>query len=195
MSDNHWNDRIKLTPYDRLFARTIEPFVPRWLAPNHITIARILLAPAVLFFLFRGNYGVGVPLFIFVAATDALDGMLARVRRQVTEWGIIFDPIADKMLIGSVLFVIVLEHVNFYIGLALLIVEVVLVIGGWFMRVRKGVQQADIWGKIKMNAEVAGILLLLIALWSGVDLFVDLSTGTLTIALIVAIISIFSRLV
>lgn len=195
MSDNRWNDKIKLTSYDRLFARTIEPFVPRWLAPNHITIARILLTPAVLFFLFRGNYGVGVPLFIFVAATDALDGMLARVRRQVTEWGIIYDPIADKMLIGSVLFVIVLEHVNFYIGLALLIVEVILVIGGWFMRVRKGVQQADIWGKIKMNAEVAGILLLLIALWSGVDLFVDLSTGTLTVALIVAIISIFSRLV
>jgi CDP-diacylglycerol--glycerol-3-phosphate 3-phosphatidyltransferase len=177
-----------------MYRFVLDPFIPQWVKPNHITVARIFLTPAVIYFLFIENYAVGVPFFLFVALTDALDGSMARVRRQITEWGIMYDPLADKLLIGSVLFVIVLHHINFLLGIALLVVEVGMIIGGWVRKRRGKIEQANVWGKIKMVAEVCGISLLLIALWLNVNLLVDLSTGTLAVALVVAIVSILSRM-
>ncbi|MBI4457378.1 CDP-alcohol phosphatidyltransferase family protein, partial [Candidatus Uhrbacteria bacterium] len=140
------------------------------------------------------NYNVGVPLFLFVAMTDALDGSLARIRRQVSEWGIVHDPIADKLLISSVLFVIVLEHINFAIGIALIAVESVMLIGGWYRKVHGTVEPAERWGKLKMATEVVAILILLLALWLRVDLLIDISNGTLALALVFAIVSILVRI-
>jgi CDP-diacylglycerol--glycerol-3-phosphate 3-phosphatidyltransferase len=179
MSDDRWNSDIVLYPSDRLFAATIDPFVPRGVKPNHLTVLRMLL----------------IPLFLFAALTDWFDGSLARVRRQVTEWGIIYDPLVDKLLIGSVLFVIVLDHINFTLGVALLVVEAFMIAAGWYRNMTSGrIEPANIWGKVKMVAEVCGIMLLLMALWLKMNLLVDLSTGTLGLALTFAIVSIFSRI-
>ena len=74
---------------------------------NRITILRVLLIP---FFIACGlYYGDGreylrfVALGIFLLATlsDAVDGGIARLKNQVTELGMILDPIADKLLIIS----------------------------------------------------------------------------------------------
>lgn len=184
---------VLLHLHDRLFAVIVEPLLPTTLRPNHITVFRMLLTPFVLYFLYRENYSIGVPMFLFAALTDAFDGSLARVRNQVTDWGILYDPLADKLLIGSVLFLIVLQHVNLYLGFSLLVIEAVIVVGAWLRRRRGKVQPANFWGKAKMVSEVVGITLLLAALWFDVNLLVDISTGTLAIALIVAIVSIFSR--
>jgi len=194
MSDDRWNEKIRLLLHDRIYARTLDVLLPRWIAPNHVTVLRFFLVPPVVYLLYIGNYGWGVPLFLFAALTDALDGSMARVRRRITEWGIIYDPLADKLLIGSVLFLIVLRHINFYLGLGLLLVETLMIVGGWMMRRRGMVQPANFFGKVKMVAEVLGIMLLLIALWLNISLFVDLSNGTLGVALVVAIVSLLSRL-
>ncbi|HSD12388.1 MAG TPA: CDP-alcohol phosphatidyltransferase family protein, partial [Patescibacteria group bacterium] len=169
--------------------------VPRFVRPNHLTVLRLMLIPFVLFLLSAERYSVGVPLFVFAALTDWFDGSLARVRRQVTEWGIVYDPLVDKLLIGSVLFVIVLDHINFTLGMALLGVEAFMIAAGWYRNRKTGrVEPANIWGKIKMVSEVCGIMLLLLALWFRVNLLVDLSTGTLGLALTFAIVSILSRI-
>lgn len=195
MSDDRWNANIALYPSDRLFAATFGRLVPRAVRPNHLTVLRLLLIPFVLYFLSAERYGVGVPLFLFAALTDWFDGSLARNRRQVTEWGIMYDPLVDKLLIGSVLFVIVLDHINFTLGMALLGVEAFMIAVGWFRNRTSGrIEPANIWGKIKMVAEVCGIMLLLLALWFKVNLLVDLSTGTLGLALTFAIVSILSRI-
>jgi CDP-diacylglycerol--glycerol-3-phosphate 3-phosphatidyltransferase len=194
MNPDRWNKGIVLQPTDRLFSRAIAPLIPRSVKPNHITVFRLFLTPIVVLLLMREWYAVGVPLFLFAALTDWFDGSLARVRRQVTAWGVIYDPVVDKLLIGSVLFLIVLEHINFTLGLALLGVEAFLVIVGWVRVTHGAIEPANKWGKIKMVAEVCGIMLLLLALWSGVDLLVDVSHGTLALALVFAIVSIFSRI-
>jgi len=189
-----WNRDIKLGPHDRLFAATLDKVIPRSVLPNHITVFRFFLTPFVIFFVATGDFAVGMPLFVFAALTDAVDGSLARVRRQITEWGILYDPLADKLLIGSVLFVIVLKYVNFTLGIALLLIEAAMIVGAW-IRHRKGrIQPANTWGKIKMVTEVVGIALLLLALWLDVSILVDISAGTLAIALITAIVSVLSRL-
>lgn len=74
---------------------------------NKITIFRILLIP-----FFIGSllyYGETRPylrlaalvIFAIAALTDAIDGGIARSRSQITELGIVLDPIADKLLITS----------------------------------------------------------------------------------------------
>ncbi|HTK04249.1 MAG TPA: CDP-alcohol phosphatidyltransferase family protein [Candidatus Eisenbacteria bacterium] len=194
MADDRWNSSIVLHPGDRLFAATVGRLIPAKVRPNHLTVLRLLLIPFVLYFLSVERYEIGVPLFLFASLTDWFDGALARTRRQITAWGIVHDPFVDKLLIGSVLFVIVLDHINFGLGMALLGVEAFMIAVGWYRKMRGAVEPANIWGKIKMVAEVCGIMLLLMALWFRMNLLVDVSTGTLALALVFAIVSILSRI-
>lgn len=75
---------------------------------NTVTVARIALVPLVVVALLADTGGggwrwVAAALFVLAAATDRLDGWLARRMDQVTDWGKLMDPIADKALIGSTL--------------------------------------------------------------------------------------------
>jgi len=72
--------------------------------PNILTVFRILLVPilvAVLFTKVEGKEWWGLGLFLAAAATDFLDGFLARRFRLVTKLGQLLDPAADKILIAS----------------------------------------------------------------------------------------------
>ena len=66
---------------------------------NFITIARILLAPIILFFLVFDNYFLCIILFFLAGLTDYFDGYLARKYNAESQIGEILDPIADKILI------------------------------------------------------------------------------------------------
>ena len=194
MIEDKYNQDIKLLPQDKIYRCLLDPLFPKAVKPNHITVFRLFLVPVVIYFLYVGNHPMGVSFFLLAALTDALDGSMARVRKQITRWGILYDPLADKLLIGAVLFLIVLRHVNFYLGLALIIVEAFMIIGAWVRTRRGAVMSANFWGKLKMFVEVVGVLLLLIARWLDINMLVDLSVGTLTVALAVALVSIMSRL-
>lgn len=79
--------------------------------PNLLTYGRILAVPAVvacLFFL-DGDIARWSALALFVAAciTDWLDGYLARAWQQQSALGAMLDPIADKLLVGAVLLMLV----------------------------------------------------------------------------------------
>ncbi len=72
--------------------------------PNVLTVARILLIP-VFVFVFASPTPerslAAAAVFLVAAATDFLDGYLARRRSQVTRLGRLLDPIADKLLVLS----------------------------------------------------------------------------------------------
>ncbi|GAX91804.1 CDP-diacylglycerol--glycerol-3-phosphate 3-phosphatidyltransferase [Effusibacillus lacus] len=85
---------------------------------NRITIARIFLIPVILLFLLVrfdfGHFSIGghtttvseivaVLMFIVAAATDGLDGYIARKRKMVTNFGKFLDPLADKLLVTAAL--------------------------------------------------------------------------------------------
>lgn len=79
--------------------------------PNLLTYGRILAVPAVvacLFFL-SGDTARWSALALFIAAciTDWLDGYLARAWQQQSTLGAMLDPIADKLLVGAVLLMLV----------------------------------------------------------------------------------------
>jgi len=187
----HKRDPEQLFPHDKLL-RPFLVLIPRYVHPNHVTIARMILTPVVLYCLFLEYYQIGVPLFIITAATDALDGTLARVRKQITKWGTFYDPVADKLLIGSVIILILLQHVNSLIAFGVIAVELLMLAGGWYKRHMGTEVTANIWGKVKMLLEFTGVLFLLISLWLGMDLFIDLSEGTLILAIVFAVIALLT---
>jgi CDP-diacylglycerol--glycerol-3-phosphate 3-phosphatidyltransferase len=81
--------------------------------PISLTLLRIFFVPLlVVLLLTKGQnmdlWAVGV--FLLAAATDLLDGYLARKRGQITTLGILLDPIADKLLISSALISLVELH-------------------------------------------------------------------------------------
>jgi len=79
--------------------------IPRWL-PNALTILRLVLVPVFLVLLFAHPLDFGWRLGATVAfgvaiLTDLLDGKLARRYNLVSDFGKIWDPIADKALTGA----------------------------------------------------------------------------------------------
>ena len=82
--------------------------IPRQL-PNAITVARIPLAVVFFVLLVGGTYGladltvrwIAAVLFIVAISTDWVDGYLARRYDIVSDFGKLWDPIADKLLTGA----------------------------------------------------------------------------------------------
>jgi len=80
--------------------------------PNLLTVSRLAAIPvlmALLLVSFPGHDQLAAALFVAVSFTDTLDGQIARRRGMVTDLGKFLDPLADKLLVLSVLIVLVQE--------------------------------------------------------------------------------------
>ncbi len=78
--------------------------------PNLLTLSRVAAIPLLVgaFYLPAPlTYWVCLGLFVFAAVTDFFDGYLARARNQVSDFGRLLDPIADKLLVAAALFMLV----------------------------------------------------------------------------------------
>ncbi len=70
--------------------------------PNVLTVARIVAAPVIFALILSGGFGLlllAFILFLAAAISDIWDGYLARRRGQITDFGKLADPIADKLLV------------------------------------------------------------------------------------------------
>lgn len=72
--------------------------------PNGLTFLRLILTPMIVILLISGAYSWAVCGFVLAGITDGLDGYFARSLRERTEFGRVLDPVADKILLGSVFF-------------------------------------------------------------------------------------------
>jgi CDP-diacylglycerol--glycerol-3-phosphate 3-phosphatidyltransferase len=185
-------DPKKLFPHDYLLKYTIVPLIPSFITPNAVTIFRLVCTPVALWFLYIENYAVGVPFFVFLAFTDALDGTLARLRNKITAWGTFYDPVADKLLIGSVVLLVVAKYVGLLFGLTIIGIEVAIILGAHHRRRKGKFHGANVFGKTKMFLQVAGVTLLLISIWSGWEVIVPYSVATLSLAIVFAVISLLT---
>src|SRR4030042_4314454 len=77
--------------------------MPIWTLPNRLSIIRILLIPVIILCMEKGFFFAAFFLFIFAGITDGLDGFIARKLNMTTKLGLYLDPIADKLLVSSVL--------------------------------------------------------------------------------------------
>ena len=67
--------------------------------PNTLTILRILLIPVLVGLLVYDHFDFALLTLLIAALTDMLDGSIARMANQKTEFGAYLDPLADKLLL------------------------------------------------------------------------------------------------
>jgi CDP-diacylglycerol--glycerol-3-phosphate 3-phosphatidyltransferase len=163
--------------------------------PNRITIGRVLLMP--LFVLlalwqFPGHDIWAALIFVVAAASDALDGRMARRLNQVTTLGKFLDPLADKLLVCSA-YIALLELGRLQAWMVIVIVcREFIVSGVRILAADAGVViAASIWGKLKTTLQAISIVMLLLALlaiWPQ-PLFYTLTQIVLWLALLATVIS------
>ena len=187
-------EEIKLTVTDKILAKVFLPLFPRWIKPNHLSAGRIFLTPFVLLLLWKENYLWGGILFLITSFTDALDGAMARTRNEITGFGKMFDPLADKLLICSVVYIMVLKYLGAYTALIIIVIEIFIIVAAL---IKRGYNsncrlQANSWGKIKMVLQVFGVLILLFSLIFNIEQLLPVSKGTFYLAIVFGILSLFT---
>jgi CDP-diacylglycerol---glycerol-3-phosphate 3-phosphatidyltransferase len=130
--------------------------------PNWITLSRLLGLPLVVYCLYSDRLALrwlGFGVFVVAAATDWLDGYLARKLNQVTDLGKFLDPLVDKLLVLIPLLVAIDLHLVSAVGVCLILSRE-LTIAGW--RVGKAqISGANIWGKFKTVSQIVAIAMLI----------------------------------
>jgi CDP-diacylglycerol---glycerol-3-phosphate 3-phosphatidyltransferase len=142
--------------------------------PNSLSVTRIFLVPllvVVLLTKFEGRHILGVPkelvgaaIFAIASLTDWADGYLARRRKQITPFGQIIDPLADKLLTSAALISLVQMELAPAWMVAVIIGREFAVTALRSLAYSRGVTMAaSRLGKIKMVAQVVAILALILA--------------------------------
>lgn len=131
--------------------------------PNALTALRLVLVPVFVLVMFTGGghdpaaRWIAGAIFAFAALTDRLDGQIARQRGQVTNFGKIADPIADKALIGAALIGLsILGEIFWWITIVLLVREVGITVLR-FAVLRYGVISASPGGKLKTVLQIVAV--------------------------------------
>jgi len=161
--------------------------------PNALTILRLCLVPVFAWLLLRDGGDDqtsrvwAAVVFLGASLTDLVDGEIARRQGQVTTFGKVADPIADKALTGTALVGLsYLGELPWWVTVVILIREIgVTLLRFWV--IRRGVIPASRGGKAKTVAQMVAILMYLLPLtgWlvtarevvMGVALLLTIGTG------------------
>lgn len=157
--------------------------------PTLITLSRIILIP---FFILTApdRPFLGALIFGVASVTDFLDGYLARKTGQITKFGIILDPIADKFLVISALILLVdMARLSAWIAITIIVREF-LVTGLRVVALSKDIViPAEMGGKLKTSSQIIAVLCLVISMnIFGIDLY-DVGIVFIWVALILSIFS------
>ena len=139
------------------------------MVPNLLTVLRVAVVPVFAVVLVVGADRLGLRLlaaglFAAAAATDKVDGWLARRWDQVSDLGKILDPIADKLLIGAALVILsALGELWWWVTVVILVREVGITVLRFFL-LRYVVLPASRGGKLKTVLQSVAIGLFLLPL-------------------------------
>lgn len=146
--------------------------------PNKLTILRIVLVvPLIVLFslsywslntkndyLFFIFLNVAGGLFVISMITDFLDGYLARKKNQITTFGKLFDPLADKITINVTLIFLAMFHYSSFIFVILFIIRDLVVDGSRNIIAKHNLKfEANIFGKLKTIFQTIAIIILIFA--------------------------------
>ncbi|PCJ90421.1 MAG: CDP-diacylglycerol--glycerol-3-phosphate 3-phosphatidyltransferase [Porticoccaceae bacterium] len=140
-----------------------------WTLPNILTLLRIALIPIIIvvFYLpWEWRHVATAAIFGVAAATDWLDGYLARKLNQFTAFGAFLDPVADKLIVAAALILLVQDHATALFALpAVVIISREIVISAlreWMAELGQRTSVAVSYiGKIKTTLQMIAIGVLL----------------------------------
>lgn len=141
--------------------------------PNKLTLLRVIMVPLFMWLLDVNIYAA-LAVFVLASLTDQLDGHLARKYNQVTTFGKLMDPLADKILTISALVCFAASGVDFINKwVVMVIVARELIVTGIRLIALENskVIAASMWGKAKTVSQLAAIIAVML------DMIVPLRLG------------------
>ncbi|MBR5236005.1 MAG: CDP-diacylglycerol--glycerol-3-phosphate 3-phosphatidyltransferase [Clostridia bacterium] len=143
--------------------------------PNKLTLLRTIMVPVFMIFVLYsqipGGRYLGAIVFVLASLTDWLDGYLARKNQQVTNFGKIMDPLADKMLVTAALVCLSTEGIVSPWVTMIILAREFIVSGIRMAAAAEGnVIAASWWGKAKT---VWQFIALTVALVFGQNILID----------------------
>jgi CDP-diacylglycerol---glycerol-3-phosphate 3-phosphatidyltransferase len=143
--------------------------------PNVLTVLRIVAVPVIVVALLDetpNGDALAAAVFTLAAVTDGLDGYIARRRQEVTTFGKLMDPLADKLLVVAALIALVsLDRLAAWVAMVIIARELA-VTGLRSLAAERGLVIAASWlGKVKTALQVAAIIALII--WNPTPVAVD----------------------
>lgn len=136
---------------------------------NRLTLLRVLLTPIVAVLLlgqWPGWAPLSILLVIAAALTDLLDGMVARRRNEVSPFGILLDPIADKFFISTVFISLVASGLSpAWVAIVIVGREFAVTALRMLAVEQGGSVPVRMLGKVKMHVQVYAVLVVLFGAW------------------------------
>lgn len=179
----------KITLIDKFLDKILLWIFPKSIRPNVITVFRFVSIPFIIILLLNNDYLTAFILFIIAAISDAVDGAMARTRNQITDWGIVFDPFADKLLIGIVGGILIFKFLSPALASIIICIELMLVASAYY-RFKGEVVPAKTVGKIKMFLECIGIGFIFLFILTNSGVFLMIAAYILYVAILFALMSI-----
>lgn len=141
--------------------------------PNFISVARIGMVVPLVYALLAHEYGAALVLFVIAGTSDGLDGFLAKRYGWTSRLGSVLDPIADKLLLVSCYLVLGwLAHIPIWLVLAVIIRDVVILVGALAYHRLIGVYELapSLISKVNTFAQLlCGFMVVLSLAWLQVD--------------------------
>ena len=135
-------------------------FTNVWTIPNVLTMIRLILVPVFVVLFLRGYRMASLGVFVGASLTDMLDGYLARKLNQITDFGKLFDPLADKLMVLSAM--VCQGIAGVFPWAAIIIVackELLMVVGGLLMLKNDIVVYSNYLGKAAQVCFIASLVL------------------------------------
>ena len=165
---------------------------PKLNLPTILTLSRIVLIPVFIAVVYQHPFW-GAIIFSIASITDFLDGYFARRSGQVTKFGIILDPLADKFLVISALVVLVdMARLSAWMAI-IIIVREFLITGLRVVALSKDIIiPAEMGGKLKIGAQITAILCLILvgSFFDNLPLdLYDIGIAFVWVALVLSVVS------
>ena len=120
-----------------------------WNTPNILTIMRLLLIPVFCVLMIKDKMTASLVVFLVAGATDLLDGYLARKQNEITAFGKLMDPLADKLMVLCLMIGLTVKNIIPLPAFIILIVkEAIMGAGTLFLLKRNKVVYSKPIGKI-----------------------------------------------
>ena len=140
--------------------------------PNVLTMIRALLIPVYWVLFMDGRHYIALAVFIIASLTDLLDGYIARKYHLITNFGKLMDPLADKLMVLSVMLSLVIKEFVCWPPLAIILIKEGLMVLGGAVMLKKGiVVYAE---KIGKYAQATTVLALVLSFFSKDAWFVSM---------------------
>ncbi|AVP55825.1 CDP-diacylglycerol--glycerol-3-phosphate 3-phosphatidyltransferase [Clostridium tetani] len=133
--------------------------------PNMLTLFRMFLIPIFIIIFFsnaENNLFYSICVFLLAGITDILDGYMARKYNLITKWGIVLDPLADKLMLLTVLFCLSKANIiPMWVLIIISLKELLMIIVGGILYNKNFIIPSNKFGKVSTLMFYISIFLLI----------------------------------